>query len=615
MTRLFLLTFCSLKKRLLAIGGAALLLCGTAHAASWWNEDWTLRKKITIDTAAAGIKEDVGTATILLRLHDGNFQFGAAKEDAGDIRFVAMDDKTLLPYHIERFDGLLNEAFVWVKVPDIKPNAQTSFWLYYGNGGPKAVRVEDAKGSYDGDTVLAYHFGERGAPPSDATGLGNNGQGSGIAVDGSIIAGGVRLTGHNPITIAPSATLDWAGGSSFTWASWIKYAAPQAQAEILSRKDGNQSFVIGLDNGVPYVQIGANRSVAGEAASANAWHHLAVTVASSKVTIYLDGEVYRTLDASLPNLNSPVSLGGDGANGTTGYAGELDEMEMSKTARSPGYIKLLAADQGGGDKAAKLVLVGEDAQMTSWFSFLSTGYFGIIIKSLTVDGWVVICILGLMAALSWFVMISKNSYINGIAKGNKRFMQEWHQLAADISALDCEDPDKARTLGGRVADKSALRSLRSSSIYRIYHTGVEEIRNRLKADDAQGDAFKVLSSRSMQAIRASMDGSLVREQQKLNRMIVFLTLSISGGPFLGLLGTVVGVMITFAAVAAAGDVNVNAIAPGIAAALLATVAGLAVAIPALFGYNYLLSRIKDAMSDMHVFIDEFVTRIAEQYRD
>src|SRR5262249_40677911 len=82
------------------------------------------------------------------------------------------------------------------------------------------------------------------------------------------------------------------------------------------------------------------------------------------------------------------------------------------------------------------------------------------------------------------------------------------------------------------------------------------------------------------------------------------------GPFLGLLGTVVGVMITFPAIAAAGDVNVNAIAPGIAAALLATVAGLAVAIPALFGYNYLASRIKNISSEMQIFVDQFVTRPA-----
>ena len=60
-----------------------------------------------------------------------------------------------------------------------------------------------------------------------------------------------------------------------------------------------------------------------------------------------------------------------------------------------------------------------------------------------------------------------------------------------------------------------------------------------------------------------LDGSLVRETQKLNNLMVLLTIAISGGPFLGLLGTVVGVMITFAAIAATGDVNVAAIAPGI----------------------------------------------------
>lgn len=110
-----------------------------------------------------------------------------------------------------------------------------------------------------------------------------------------------------------------------------------------------------------------------------------------------------------------------------------------------------------------------------------------------------------------------------------------------------------------------------------------------------------------------MDAGFVRQGQKLNSLIVLLTICISGGPFLGLLGTVVGVMITFAEIAKAGDVNVNAIAPGIAAALVATVAGLAVAIPALFGYNYLLARIKNANADMQVFIDEFVAKMAEHY--
>jgi biopolymer transport protein ExbB len=112
-------------------------------------------------------------------------------------------------------------------------------------------------------------------------------------------------------------------------------------------------------------------------------------------------------------------------------------------------------------------------------------------------------------------------------------------------------------------------------------------------------------------VKASVDADFVRENAHLNSHMVLLTIAISGGPFLGLLGTVVGVMITFAAIAAAGDVNVNAIAPGIASALLATVAGLVVAIPALFAYNYLAAKIKNVASDMQIFIDEFITRVAE----
>jgi biopolymer transport protein ExbB len=127
--------------------------------------------------------------------------------------------------------------------------------------------------------------------------------------------------------------------------------------------------------------------------------------------------------------------------------------------------------------------------------------------------------------------------------------------------------------------------------------------------------FDGLSGRSIQAIRASLEGGLTREVQKLNDKMVFLTISIAGGPYVGLLGTVMGVMITFAVIAKHGEVDVNSIAPGIASALLATVAGLGVAIPALFIYSYLNSRIKDVSTTMHLFIEEFVTKMAEFYRE
>jgi len=160
-------------------------------------------------------------------------------------------------------------------------------------------------------------------------------------------------------------------------------------------------------------------------------------------------------------------------------------------------------------------------------------------------------------------------------------------------------------MGGRTGPK-IQKLIANSPLYRIYHIGSEEIGHRMTGGNG-------LSTRSIQAIRASLDAGYVRENHLLNDGLVFLTISIAGGPFMGLLGTVVGVMITFAAIAATGEVNISAIAPGLAAALVATVAGLLVAIPALLGYNYLVSRLKTVSSDLAIFIDEFVTKMAEFY--
>src|SRR3954471_2174324 len=174
-----------------------LLLSASAQAKDWWDAEWTVRKKITIDTTDKGapISEPIGGAVVLVRLHDGNFKADLGKEDGSDLRFVAEDGKTLLTYHLEGFNALLNECFAWVKLPEVKPNATTSFWLYYGNTGPKAVSVSDAKATFDADTVLVYHFGDHAAPPSDATKNGNNAQAAGGPLEGALIGSGFGVGG------------------------------------------------------------------------------------------------------------------------------------------------------------------------------------------------------------------------------------------------------------------------------------------------------------------------------------------------------------------------------------------------------------------------------------
>jgi len=608
-------------KNLIAGVLALAFLVGTANA--WWNDEWTLRKKITLDTTEKGlaIADSAGTVPLLIRLHEGNFKFDMAKEDGSDLRFIAADDKTLLTYHIEKWDSLMGEAFVWVKIPDVKPGAQITFWLYYGNGGPKAVKTDDAKGTYDKDTALVFHFAEHGTPATDASGSAITAQNVGVSVDGSMIGSGLKLDGKAAIVIPSAPALFWNEGGEMTWSAWVKPMAAQSNAVIYIRREGKKAVIIGEDKGVFYVEVtsadgATRRSAAGAAVAVNSWHHLAVTAAKGRMALYLDGAPYATVDAALPGMNSSSMIGGDVEAGSSdaaaadaGFQGEIDELEISKTARQPAYIKFAAASQGG-DNAAGGLVFSEEEQTTTWFS---GGYFGVIIKNLSVDGWVVIGILAMMACISWYVMVTKVGYLNEVSKGNAFFLKEWKHIATDLTVLDDPDADASKNMGAS-AGKSDQRTMRRAPLYHIYHSGVEEIRHRVAAEKC-GEGRKGLSGRSIQAIRATLDGRLVRETQRINSKIVLLTICISGGPFLGLLGTVVGVMITFAAVAAAGEVNVNAIAPGIAAALLATVAGLAVAIPSLFGYNYILTRVKETTSDMHVFIDEFVTRMAEFYRE
>lgn len=598
------------------IAAIALLLLGLCTGVraedAWWDGAWTMRKKVTVDTTAAGagITEPVGGATVLLRFFDANYPAGS-KEDLSDIRFIAADGKTVLPFHIEKIDPLMGEAFAWVKLPDVKPNAKTTFWIYYGSNDAKAGKAEDVSGTFDADTVAVFHFGESGQAPSDSTKNANLTDGPGGKVDGAIAGGGIAFNGRTLVSIAPAPSLLWTNGAPVTLSTWVKLGQPTGV--ILSRRDGERSFVLGADGGRIYAEVsGQPRGIASQALQPGAWAHVAVVAEAGKVTLFVNGEASAAIAAGLPALNTAIVLGGDKAPGATGFTGELDELQIHKVARPVGWVQLAAHGQGG-EKGPKTIQVGDEEKPTNWLSWLTTGYFGVIIKNLTFDGWAVIVILFVMAIISWYVMVSKVRYLNGISKGNEIFMEQWRQVASDLTVLDDGDEENSRTLGGRVT-KAMFQKLKRSSVYRIYHIGVEEIRHRISSDREQG-VRRGLAGRSIQAIRAALDGGLVRETQKINKLVVLLTICISGGPFLGLLGTVIGVMITFAAVAAAGDVNVNAIAPGIAAALLATVAGLAVAIPALFGYNYILSRVKDAKDDMHIFIDEFVTKMAEFYKE
>ena len=95
--------------------------------------------------------------------------------------------------------------------------------------------------------------------------------------------------------------------------------------------------------------------------------------------------------------------------------------------------------------------------------------------------------------------------------------------------------------------------------------------------------------------------------------MIVLSTAVAGGPFIGLLGTVWGVMETFAGIARANAATLTAMAPGVAGALIATVVGLLVAIPAMFAYNFMVTTIRHLTQELDSFAVRFATQINRAY--
>jgi len=551
--------------------GAVLAVLPMLANAAWWNKDWTTRTRITLNTTAAGVetRESVAGLVVAVRLHSGNFDFTAAKEDGSDLRIVAADEKTPLPFAVERYDGINELGLIWVALPAVVPGTdKNTINVYAGNA--KAVAEPPARLFASGVTLLA-HFGEADGPALDeARGLKT--EQPVIRENNGLLGASARLAGET-VVFPAGESLAAAAGAPVTVTFWIK---PDSVAGGTLLQWG--ALRLALAEGKLVGQLGTTRVEGGSLPPAT-WAQVGLVVGSGKAALFVNGAKAAEADAALPALAGPLTLG-------PGYAGLIDELQILPAQRSADFLRLLAASQGAEGKL--VTSVRESAAETG---DADPGYMGVLVKNLTTDAWVVIVILGLMFVLACWVMVTKAAFVSRADRDNRGFLHRFRASTADLLHLE----------------EGAARHPQSS-LYRLYQSGVRELKKR----DIGGKTPN-LSGAALNAMKASIDADLVRESHRLNSGMVLLTIAISGGPFLGLLGTVAGVMITFAAIAVAGDVNVNAIAPGIASALLATVAGLVVAIPALFGYNYLASRIKNISADMQIFVDEFVTRVAELY--
>lgn len=593
-------------KRIILLILTLSMMPGLAQA--WWNQDWGYRKKITIDAQQlqqGGVKL-VSEGLLLVRLHTGNFAYFMDLAEKGkDLRFIAGDDKTPLKFYIEKIDPINEMALIWVKLPkEIATEAEPAVWMYYSN--PNAVDAQDAGGIFDVAQSVVYHF--EAGPVKDSTAYANQPDAAtNTNMEGGAIADAAAFNGTQAIHVAASPAIQMMMEFGWTVSAWVKIDQAQEDGVIFER-DG---LVISVRGQTPILNLNRKEIVSPIDLNLATWHYLALSANNDGITFYIDGKAAGMLPASVSVLQGDMSIGAS-LDGSRGLIGAIDEFGIAKVARDQNALQFAFMMQG---QTSTLLSYGEDSAPDS-----ETGNESRIMATLgdvTIDGWVIIGLLALMLVVSWIVMLSKALVLSKNLKENRKFEDAFLKLeSGSIDGLNREETEDDADIEASpilLSLTGGHARFAGSSIYNLYHIGVEELNKRLAKSVGADVAQQSISDKGINSVRAAMESVLVREIQKLNSQMVLLTIAISGGPFLGLLGTVLGVMITFGDIAASGEVNVNAIAPGIAAALATTVAGLLVAIPALFGYNWLASQIKLITADMYIFVDEFTTKLSERY--
>lgn len=184
----------------------------------------------------------------------------------------------------------------------------------------------------------------------------------------------------------------------------------------------------------------------------------------------------------------------------------------------------------------------------------------------------------------------------------------WAIIFYKLKALKAADRQSDRFLEAFRRSKSlaevneAAKRLRASPLAIIFLAGNKELAYQSKSSGENGWTRDKTESLSRALLKASNS-----EVSRLEKMMFFLATAGSVSPFIGLFGTVWGIMISFIRIGAMRSASLQVVAPGIAEALIATAVGLFAAVPAVIAYNYFLGRIKDLIADMEDFSLEFLS--------
>jgi biopolymer transport protein TolQ len=234
----------------------------------------------------------------------------------------------------------------------------------------------------------------------------------------------------------------------------------------------------------------------------------------------------------------------------------------------------------------------------------------------TPEGKVTIGVLLILSLFSWTIIITKMRQLFIARTASRKFFEAYNATRdpLDIKRKGEEfDGAPAYDLYIRAADELSYHLKNHPVVLRKASPhGVDE--GNQGASPAEVSISKI-SANSFEAIRVVMEEAAAAQAISLEKGMIILSTAVAGGPFIGLLGTVWGVMATFAGIARENQASLTAMAPGVAAALIATVTGLLVAIPAMFAYNYMVTTIRHMTQQLDGFAARYAAQIEHTYVD
>ncbi len=326
---------------------------------SWYDGSWGCRKLISINSSL--VDADLVDFPVLVNCTDGDLA-GGAQVDGDDILFVGMDNVTKYCHEIEKYVSGSGGLVAWVRVPSVSSSSNTSFWMYYGNGG--CGSQQNKIGVWDSNFTLVHHFNETGDPHEDSTSFNNDGNESGGVSQGivAMVDGGDDFAGDNDyIKVFNADSLD-DDNNSFCIEFWVNPDNNSTLSTIIDHETmveiGNYDgyWVTLYDNGTIEFAIYENTSISelllySDTSLANdTWYHVAAVRDKSggKTRLYINGVEEKNRIDTFDGLGVTSADPDDvyfGALYLWGFStwvnyfdGTLDEIRLSNALRNSSWI-------------------------------------------------------------------------------------------------------------------------------------------------------------------------------------------------------------------------------------------------------------------------------------